>query len=176
MRTYEAANNLVTNSDLIKGEVENFVSLLSFQAAPPPGYLFRLLGSLRSELLLLRGKGQLTSNKKKKTYLLWPKYVSKMRVREKDYMELSSSMHMVQRCTVVNIGSTSFSPYEKRVYLTAILRTMPLAEYTGLNDDLYSRSEAYSSHARCNVALSMPTNAASIVVLMTSYWNAKTYL
>ena len=31
-----------------------------------------------------------------------------------------------------------------------------------LNDGLYSRSEAF---ARCNVALSMPTNAASITVL-----------
>ncbi|XP_011052874.1 PREDICTED: uncharacterized protein LOC105145174 isoform X4 [Acromyrmex echinatior] len=47
--------------------MENFVSLLSSQAAPPPSYLFQLLGSLWLELLLLRGKGvQLILNKKKK--------------------------------------------------------------------------------------------------------------
>ncbi|EGI68414.1 hypothetical protein G5I_02926 [Acromyrmex echinatior] len=34
-------------------------------AAPPPVYLFQLLVSSWSELLLLRGKSQLTSNKKK---------------------------------------------------------------------------------------------------------------
>ncbi|EGI70039.1 hypothetical protein G5I_01192 [Acromyrmex echinatior] len=53
-------------SHRINGGAENFVSLLSSQATHPPGYLFQLLGSPWSELLLLRGKGQLTSNKKKK--------------------------------------------------------------------------------------------------------------
>ncbi|EGI58252.1 hypothetical protein G5I_13686 [Acromyrmex echinatior] len=44
---------------MFSGGAENSVSLLSSQAAPPPGYLFQLLGSPWSELLLLRGKGQL---------------------------------------------------------------------------------------------------------------------
>ncbi|XP_011050446.1 PREDICTED: uncharacterized protein LOC105143688 [Acromyrmex echinatior] len=51
------------------GGAENFVSLLFSQAAPPSGYLFQLLSSPWSELLLLRGKGQSTSNKKKKIKL-----------------------------------------------------------------------------------------------------------